>query len=233
MVLASVPGTPQAQEALIANTIPQTATINRSEAKMTAVYDGAPRFAPIPATPLQYAVNSPVPVIRVDAKTYYALYNGVWFVAPAATGPWTVAVAVPAVIYTIPLASSLHYVTYVHVYGYTSTTVYVGYTPGYLGMVATPDGVVVYGTGVVYTPWIGTTWYPPPATYGSAAGSSGAAAAGFMMGARRGWRSGPRAGRVLRQHRQREREPNREHLFHHRQWLQRVQHLGQQDRGQQ
>jgi hypothetical protein len=185
-VLASVPGTPQAQEALIANTIPQTATINRSEAKMTAVYDGAPRFAPIPATPLQYAVNSPVPLIRVDAKAYYALYNGVWFVAPAATGPWTVAVAVPAVIYTIPLASPLHYVTYVHVYGYTPTTVYVGYTPGYLGTVTTPDGVVVYGTGVVYTPWIGTAWYPPPATYGAGAGSSGTAAAGFMMGAMTG-----------------------------------------------
>ncbi len=36
-VLASVPGTPQAQEGLIANSIPQTATITRSEAKLTVV----------------------------------------------------------------------------------------------------------------------------------------------------------------------------------------------------
>ena len=33
VVLASVPGTPESKEALIANSIPQTATITRSEAK--------------------------------------------------------------------------------------------------------------------------------------------------------------------------------------------------------
>src|SRR5262252_5693657 len=35
-VLASVPGTPESKDALIANSIPQTATITRSEAKLTA-----------------------------------------------------------------------------------------------------------------------------------------------------------------------------------------------------
>jgi hypothetical protein len=34
-------------------------------------------------------------------------------------------------IYTIPPSSPIHYVTYVHVYGYTPTTVYMGHTPGY------------------------------------------------------------------------------------------------------
>jgi hypothetical protein len=55
------------------------------------------------------------------------------------------------------------------VYGDTPTVVYVGYTPGYLGTVVTPSGVVVYGTGYVYQPWIGTVWYAPPVTYGVAA----------------------------------------------------------------
>lgn len=183
VVLASVAGTPQAQEAVIANSIPQTATIVRSQAHFTATYDGAPQFWPIPGTPLQYAVNTPTPVIRVDATTYYALTNGVWFVAPAPTGPWAVATFVPAVIYTVPVSSPLHYVTYVRVYGYTPTVVYVGYTPGYLGTVVTPDGVVVYGTGVVYTPWVGTVWYPPPTTYYSASSQfAWGAATGFMMG---------------------------------------------------
>jgi hypothetical protein len=181
-VLTAVPGTPQAQEALIANSIPQTATINRSQARVAVVYDGAPQFRPIEGTPLQYAVNSPTPVIRVDARTYYALADGVWFVAASPAGPFAVAVVVPPVLYSIPPTSPLHYVTYVRVYGYTPTVVYVGYTPGYLGTVVGPDGVVVYGTGVVYTPWVGTVWYPPPATYGSSSGFSGAAAAGFMMG---------------------------------------------------
>src|SRR5262249_47302076 len=63
----------------------------------------------------------------------------------------------------------LHYVTYVQVYRSTAKVVYVGYTPGYLGAVVASDGVVVYGTGYSYQPWIGSVWYPPPATYGVAA----------------------------------------------------------------
>ena len=63
--------------------------------------------------------------------------------------------------------------------------------PGYLGTVVTPDGVVVYGTGVVYTPWVGTVWYPPPPTYGAGAGFAWGATTGFIMGAATGaamWR---------------------------------------------
>jgi hypothetical protein len=183
VVLASVAGTPQAQEAVIANSIPQTATVNRTQARFTATYDGPPQFHPIVGTPLTYAANSPTPIIRVDAKTYYALYNGVWFVAVAPTGPWAVATVVPAVIYTIPPTSPLRYVTYVRVYSATPTVVYVGYTPGYLGTVVTPDGVVVYGTGVVYTPWVGSVWYPPPPTYGYGAAFAWGATTGFVMGA--------------------------------------------------
>jgi hypothetical protein len=183
VVLASVAGTPQAQEAVIANSIPQTATVNRTQARFTATYDGPPQFHPIAGTPLTYAANSPTPIIRVDARTYYALYNGVWFVAVAPSGPWLVATGVPAVIYTIPPASPLRYVTYVRVYGATPAVVYVGYTPGYLGTVVTPDGVVVYGTGVVYTPWVGSVWYPPPPTYGYGAAFAWGATTGFVMGA--------------------------------------------------
>src|SRR5262249_13199177 len=58
-VKASVPGTPQAQEALIGNDIPQTAKIDKANAKIVGpVYDGAPQTKPIDGTPLQYVVNS-------------------------------------------------------------------------------------------------------------------------------------------------------------------------------
>jgi hypothetical protein len=61
----------------------------------------------------------------------------------------------------------LHYVTYAYVYDYTPQTVVVGYTPGYLGTVVAPTGVVVYGTGYFYPPvYAGALWYPPPVTYG-------------------------------------------------------------------
>lgn len=164
-VLASISGTPQARQAVIANDIPQTATISRSEAKLTLQYDGPPVLKPIEGTMLQYVMNASVPVIRVDASSYYALQNGVWFVAPS-TGPWTVATSVPSVIYTIPVNSPLHYVTYAYVYGSTPDVVYTGYTPGYLGTVVAPGPVVVYGTGYVYPAWANTFWYPAPVTWG-------------------------------------------------------------------
>ncbi len=57
-VLVSVPGTPQAKEAVIANQIPQTAAISRNAAKLQVNYHGAPDFQPIPDTALTYAVNT-------------------------------------------------------------------------------------------------------------------------------------------------------------------------------
>jgi hypothetical protein len=165
-VLASVPGTPAAREAVIASDIPQTATIRRSGTKLDVHYDGAPRFQKIEGIPLQYVANASVPVIRVDASTFYALQSGVWFVGRSVTGPWTVATSVPPVIYTIPPSSVLYYVTYAHVYGSTPDVAYTGYTPGYLGEVVAPGPVVVYGTGYDYPAWVGAYWYPGPVTWG-------------------------------------------------------------------
>jgi hypothetical protein len=169
-VLPTVGGTPQAQAAAIENSIPQTATVPlKGGPTFTPNFDGAPQFVAVSGTPLTYAVNSPEPIIQVSPSAYYAVTAGVWFTAATVTGPWTVATAVPAVIYTIPPASPIHYVTYVKIYGTTPGYVYVGYTPGYMGTVLTPYGTVVYGTGYAYTPWIGTVWYPPPYTYSVAA----------------------------------------------------------------
>src|SRR4029077_9005319 len=134
-VLVSVPGTGPAKEALIANSIPQTATITRNEAHLKVEYDGDPQFKNIEGTDLQYAVNTSTPVIQVDVKTYYAVENAVWFVGATPGGPWAVATSVPEAIYSIPPSSSLHYVTYVKVYRSTPEVVYVGYTPGYYGTV--------------------------------------------------------------------------------------------------
>jgi hypothetical protein len=146
VVLASVAGTPQAREAVIANSIPQTATVPRVNGPtFTPVFDGSPQLRPITGTSLQYVVNSPTPIIQVGPSTYYALRAGVWFVATSPNGPWAVATSVPTVIYTIPASSPLHYVTYVQVYGSTPEVVYVGYTPGYLGTVVAPDGVSANG----------------------------------------------------------------------------------------
>ena len=169
-VLPTVAGTPQAREAAISNTIPQTATIPFTNGPaFTPNFDGPPQYLPIDGTSLSYVANSSEPVIQVAPDIYFAVVAGVWFTSAQVTGPWIIAPSVPAVIYAIPPTSPLYYVTYVRIYEATPQYVYVGYTPGYFGTVISPYGTVVYGTGYAYSPWIGTVWYPPPYTYGIAA----------------------------------------------------------------
>jgi hypothetical protein len=181
-VLASVPGTAPAEEALIANSIPQTATITRSEAHCEVKYDGTPQFKELEGTQLQYATNTASPVIRVDDHSFYVVENAVWFVGPSPTGPWEVATSVPDVIYTIPPSSSLHYVTYVKVYRSTPEVVYVGYTPGYYGtVVSSTTTTVVYGTGYYYPPYIGSYWYGAPYTYGVGVATTWTSGTGWSL----------------------------------------------------
>ncbi|MGH8173659.1 MAG: hypothetical protein ACREPX_10945, partial [Rhodanobacteraceae bacterium] len=76
-VLASIPGTPEARESLIANSIPQTAAVDLGKASLDVDYDGAPEFKPIDGTSLNFAWNTAMPVIQVSANSYYAVDNGV------------------------------------------------------------------------------------------------------------------------------------------------------------
>jgi hypothetical protein len=183
-VLASVAGTAEAKEALIANSIPQTATITRAEAKLTVEYDGEAKFASIEGTSLSYASNTSAAVIKVSEDEYYGVEAGVWFKARSPQGPWIVADMVPAQIYNIPPSSPLYFVTYVRVYNSTPEVVYVGYTPGYYGTVVSANSMtVVYGTGWYYPPYIGATaWYGWPYTYGVGAGFTYTDDSGWSFG---------------------------------------------------
>lgn len=166
-VLASVPDSIAAQEAVLQAQIPQTATLNRNAAKLTVVYSGAPHFVPLPGTTMLYAVNTNTYVLQVQ-KGYYACEGGAWFFAPVPTGPWILADTVPTVIYTIPASSPFYPVTYVRVYAATPAVITFGFTAGYtLGYVS--SGVLVYGTGYYYPPVIipgpVPIFYPYPYTY--------------------------------------------------------------------
>jgi len=169
-VLASVPGTIAAQEAVLKAQIPTTASIQRSTAKLTVVYSGAPQFVPLTGTSMSYAVNTNAYVLKVG-NAYYACDSGAWFIAATPAGPWLLADSVPQVIYTIPPSSPMYHVTYVHVYAATPATVTYGFTAGYtLGYVS--YGVLVYGTGFYYPPVIikgpVPIYYPYPYTYAGA-----------------------------------------------------------------
>ncbi len=190
-VKAAIPGTIQAKEAAIANSIPQTMRIERSETKIEpapSYGNGAPQLAPIPGTSLSYVVNSVIPVIKVSDTAWYACQNAVWFSASSANGPWIVATEVPSVIYTIPATCPVYYVTYVRVYRYDEHYVYVGYTPGYYGAIIGADGTVVYGTGYLYPAYVGETVYVSyPVTYGYACNPYWTPWAGWFCGFAVGW----------------------------------------------
>ncbi|HSB62675.1 MAG TPA: carbohydrate-binding family V/XII [Thermoanaerobaculia bacterium] len=165
-IRASVPGTDEAEDAVLDAQIPQTTAVNRADARLDVQYDGEPKFVGIEGTRTEYAVNTPTSVLRIGGR-YYACENAVWYVADSPTGPWLLADAVPQDdLEQIPPSAPVYNVKYVQIYDATPDVVYVGYTPGYLG--AYPwYGTVVWGTGWYYRPWIGSTyWWPRPCTWG-------------------------------------------------------------------
>ena len=113
---ASIPGTKEAEEAVIQASIPQTAKVSKKEIKAPQVTyaGGKPDFQPIEKTTLLRAVNTPDDVIQVKDE-YYLCYEGIWFVSKSPTGPWAVAEKIPAEIYTIPPSSPSYNTTYVTV----------------------------------------------------------------------------------------------------------------------
>jgi hypothetical protein len=146
--LASVPETQEAKDAIMLASVPHTATIIRSTAKVNVEYEGAPKFIVINGTPMKYAVNTPYSVIEADGK-FYCCQQAVWFSAAAPTGPWTVCSTVPAVIYTMPPTCPLYNVTYVQMYSSTPTTVVYGYTAGYSGEYVAATGALMFGAGML------------------------------------------------------------------------------------
>lgn len=175
-LLASVPGTKEAEEAIIQASIPQTAKVNKKEIKAPEVTyaGGKPEFQPIESTTLQRAVNSPNDVILVKNE-YYLCYEGVWFVSSSPTGPWKVAESIPAEIYKIPPSSPSYNVTYVTVVeeDHSDDWVTVAVAAGYFGTMIAAD-CVFWGTGWYYPPyvWYGghyPVYYPYYRSYGAAA----------------------------------------------------------------
>lgn len=163
-VLASVPGTTASLDAIHDAQVPQTAKVDRAKATLEVTYDGEPKFEPIEGTSLDLAMNTKSTVIK-SGKEFYAVDNGVWFVANNAKGPWKVSDKRPKDVEEIPASSPAYNIKYVYIYESTPEVVYVGYTPGYMGSYVYGP-TVVYGTGYYYNPWYGPYYYPRPVTYG-------------------------------------------------------------------
>jgi hypothetical protein len=176
-ILASVPGTSEAKDAVLIAQIPTTMVINpaTAAAQVNVSYTGSPQFAPITGTSLQYATNTADKVIQVG-DAYYLCLQGVWFLSSTPQGPWTTAASIPQVIYTIPASSPVYNVTYVTQVTNPSGNVESSYTAGYLGAFvvgAAVGAIVTSGTGYYYPPYIGypvggyPIYHPYPTPYGA------------------------------------------------------------------
>lgn len=184
-VRTSIPGTEEAQTALLEQSIPQTATIDRKEASVKVSYDGDPEFEAIEGTDLAYARNTDKTVLKID-NIYYCVDDAVWFMSDKATGPWEICVERPAEVDQIPPESPVYNVKYTYIYESTPEVVYVGYLPGYTHSYVY-GGVVVYGTGYYYHPWYGNYYYPRHATWGWGVHYNPWTGWGFSFGYSYGW----------------------------------------------
>ena len=153
-VLASVPGTAQAAEAILLAQIPQTARVSRTlQAPEVAYQGGTPSSSPSRRPPSQRAVNTDKDIFKIG-DLYYMCFQGVWFMAKAPTGPWAVTAEVPKQIYEIPVSSPAHSVTYVTIQESNDDAVVYATAAAYTGaMVAW--GCMVWGTGYYYPPYYG------------------------------------------------------------------------------
>ena len=148
-VLETVPGTPEAKEAVVESQIPRKITVKRKETTVDVKYHGDPEFRSLEGTGLVYAVNTTKDVFNFEKK-YYCCYEGVWFISKEPDDSWEVCDTVPDEIYSIPATDPKYYVTYVYVHQYDKETVTFGYTSGYTGTYVSEEGTVVQGTGHNY-----------------------------------------------------------------------------------
>ncbi len=184
-VRSSIPGTPEAQTALLEQSIPQTATIDRMKASVEVKYDGNPKFEKIEGTNISYAANTDKTILLIS-NTYYCVDDAVWFMSDRATGPWEVCVNRPDEVDQIPPESPVYNVKYAYIYESTPEVVYVGYLPGYTHSYVY-NGVVVYGTGYYYNPWYVHYYYPRPVTWGYGVHYNPWTGWGFSAGYSYGW----------------------------------------------
>lgn len=166
-VRASVPGTVEAKTAALEALLPTTTEVALdAKPPIEVTYAGEPKFEPIPNTQVSRAVNSGYDIIQYGSD-YYLVYAGIWYVASAPIGPWTVTTTVPAPIYAIPPSSPAYNVTQVTVVESTPTKVVYSYPPAYSSSVYVVYGVPYYGTGWYYPPYIyGGYYYPYYGSYG-------------------------------------------------------------------
>ena len=155
-VLASVPGTPQAAEAVLLAQIPQTATRQQRRCKAPEVDVSGRRRSSSRSRRRrsQRAVNTDKDIIKVG-DLYYMCFQGVWFMSTSADRPvGGHRRRCRRQIYEIPVSSPSYTVTYVTVQESNDDAVVFATAAAYTGVMVA-WGCAVWGTGYYYPPYVG------------------------------------------------------------------------------
>ncbi len=150
-VKASVPGTPEAVQAVAAAGEARSVRVVRSAATCTAAWFGAPAWLDIPGTGMRGSANASEPVVECRGA-YYCCEDAVWFRADSPSGPWSACDDLPDEFASIPAASPFFPLSAVTVVAADAGSITFAYTPAYLGT-CVEDGAVVFGTGWE-VPWV-------------------------------------------------------------------------------
>jgi hypothetical protein len=168
-VLTFIPGTPEARDAVLDASVPQTAAVKKGPVNVAVAYDGAPKWKPVEGmekSDVSYAENTTEAIFKVKDR-FYLCKEAVWYLAAKPEGPWSVAVSIPPELNKLPPSCPYYQCSHVYIYESTPDTVYVGYTAGYMGCYVY-GASIVYGTGYYYPPYYGYggAYYGRPMTYG-------------------------------------------------------------------
>ena len=161
-VLAAVPGTQQAAEAVLLAQVPQTARINKKEIKAPDVaYQGDPKFEPVPPTQVSYATNTDKDIVKFG-DLYYMCFQGVWFMSKKPTGPWEVCTNDPQGDLRDPgqLAGAQRHLRHRARRRRATTGRRSRWWRGYTGLMIA-WGCAVWGTGYYHPPYWGWGGYYP------------------------------------------------------------------------
>ncbi len=167
-VLVSVPGTPQAEQAVAEAAKPKSAVVTLDQENKSEVpYVGEPNFVDIEATGLRRAENTPYQVIMHN-NYYYLCFEGAWYSSTNPRTGWRAATEIPEAIYTIPPTDPAYNVTFVKVAAFDDRSGEVAYTStsGYYNRYYT-GSTMVYGTGWYYPGYYNrAAYWRYPYTYG-------------------------------------------------------------------
>jgi hypothetical protein len=105
----------KAKRAVLENSIPQTAAVDRKTAQLDVKLRRPAQVRKHTRHKMSYAVNTDKSVLLISGR-YYCCDQAIWFESTGPSGPWTVSTKVPDDVQSIPPDCPVYNVKYVYIY---------------------------------------------------------------------------------------------------------------------